>query len=86
MPPWFTDDAAMMGFVLRVVVCFKLLIKLGPMFEYYPEPSKSIRICPLADKKAAKDIFYAFDLPVGWSQAIGTLAASWGQTQCGIGS
>ena len=66
MQPWYADDAAMMGFALKVAECFKLLTKLGPMFGYLPEPAKSIGICPLADEAAAKIIFGASNLPVKW--------------------
>ena len=42
-----------------VAATFVLLEKLGPMFEYYPEPDKSIVVCPLAGEAGAKATFAA---------------------------
>ena len=57
LQPWYADDAAMQGRAGAVTVVFKLLMKLGPMFGYLPEPEKSFAICPLATEPAAKAIF-----------------------------
>ena len=64
MPPWYADDATMMGKAPAVASCFEKLIKIGPHFGYHPEPAKSFVICPLADKVEAKAAFDEKKLPV----------------------
>ena len=38
--PWYADNAAMQGTPEEVSKCFQILIRLGPMFGYFPEPEK----------------------------------------------
>jgi hypothetical protein len=64
MQPWYADDAAMQGKATEVATTMVELIRLGPMFGYFPEPEKSIVICPLADEQSAKAAFEAEELPV----------------------
>jgi len=64
--PWFADDAAMQGLPQPVAKCFRLLIRVGPQFGYYPEPDKSFAICPLATEAAARPAFDAEELPIGY--------------------
>ena len=64
LQPWYKYDAAMQVLAVSVAKCFKVLIKYGPQFGYFPEPDKSFAICPLATEAAAKAIFEAEGLPV----------------------
>ena len=64
LQPWYADDAAMQGPPDRVAACFKLLCDLGPKFGYFPEPEKSIAICPLATEAEVKTAFAAEGLAV----------------------
>ena len=68
LQPWYADDAAMQGTATDVAATFKLLIKVGPMFGYHPEPAKLIVICPLASEAAAKAAFDEKTLPVNYLQ------------------
>ena len=68
LQPWYADDAAMQGRAQAVAKCFQLLIKLGPMFGYFPEPEKSFCICPLATEAAAAAVFAAESLPLSFSR------------------
>ena len=64
LQPWCADDVTMQGTPARVGVCFKLLVKLGPMFGYLPEPRKLFAICPLALEAKVLAAFVAENLEV----------------------
>ena len=49
-----------------VAACFVELNRMGHMFGYYLEVSKSIAVCPLESKARLKEIFAENTLPVEW--------------------
>ena len=46
LQPWYADDAAMNGDAKDVARAFSLLQRWGPGVGYFPEPEKSVVICP----------------------------------------
>ena len=61
--PWYADDAAMSGPCSHVATAMRLLEKIGPQRGYYPEPAKSIVVCPgdAKHEEAAKQWLGGFD-------------------------
>ena len=66
LQPWFADDDSMDGEGRQIVACFVELNRMGHMFGYYPEASKSIAGCPLESKARLEEIFAENALPVEW--------------------
>ena len=64
MQPWYADDEGMQGKPAAVATATVELARVGPMFGYFPEPEKSICICPLAEEQAARAAFAALDIPI----------------------
>ena len=65
--PWFADDAAMVGRASRIRRATTLLQQWGPDRGYYPEPAKSIVVCPAAqqDRAAAQLAGFQFTYKTG---------------------
>ena len=61
---WNTTNAAMKGKVGKVAKAFKLLMRIGPIFGYDPEPEKLWVIYLLVTDVRANAAFKADCLPV----------------------
>jgi hypothetical protein len=68
LQPWYADDFLLMGGAKDNAEGFSLLVKHGPSVGYFPEPSKSIHICPRGEEAAAKRYFEEKDLDVKLSR------------------
>ena len=54
---WYADDSACAGKLQLVGNWFDLLLKLGPSYGYFPEPSKCFIIVAVRDIIAAHCLF-----------------------------
>jgi hypothetical protein len=61
LQPWYADDCAMGGSTGDIATAMHLLQTLGPARGYFPEPEKSIIVCPSASLEAARQALSAFD-------------------------
>ena len=53
MQSWYADDSAFAGTLENVKEWFEKLLEKGPMYAYYPEPSKSVLVVdPQFEEKA----------------------------------
>ena len=59
--PFFADDCSLAGPASAVRKVMQLLVLHGPSRGYFPEPSKSILVCPPRDKVAAQAILSEFN-------------------------
>jgi hypothetical protein len=59
--PWYADDAAMAGPVEGIRTAQRLLLELGPLRGYFPEPDKSILIAPIATPPSALEPLEEFN-------------------------
>ena len=61
------SDTAMQGPAMQVRTAMRLLMELGPLRGYYPEPTKSILVCRKGDQATAEMILheYAFSFVDG---------------------
>ena len=48
--PWYADDCAMVGPSTSIGQAMDLLLVQGPARGYFPEPSKSVVVCPDATR------------------------------------
>ena len=55
--PWFADDAGAAGTFESIAMFFDDLLRIGPDFGYFPEPSKSIFIARPLEKLSAEIFF-----------------------------
>ena len=58
--PFYADDSAFSGPVSKIYKAMKVLEKHGPSRGYYPEPNKSILICPATHRQRAQDVLQEF--------------------------
>ena len=61
LQPWYPDDTAAIGWVLRIARFMKMLKFLGPHRGYFPEPAKSIIICKPEHRKAVETALAEFN-------------------------
>ena len=54
---WFADDATGCDDFTKLRVWFDLLLKVGPLYAYYPKPSKCILLKKPDCEKHAREIF-----------------------------
>ena len=50
------------------MACMNYLVRYGPRYGYFVEPSKSTYICKLGDKDVAREAFTSRGLVIGFSQ------------------
>jgi hypothetical protein len=63
--PWYADDAGALGSFDDIIRMFTELMKIGPDFGYFPNPSKSILITPTSKLDYAEQHFnHTYDLGV----------------------
>jgi hypothetical protein len=62
--PWYADDAGAGGKFADIRQFFCKLQEIGPHYEYYPEPTKSILIVPQHNLEAARITFADFNFKV----------------------
>ena len=48
--------------------CLDFLVKFGPTYRYFPEPSKSYYICKAEDEEVARAAFEGFGLEINYSR------------------
>jgi hypothetical protein len=63
--PWYADDAGARAKVDEIERFFWRLCKIGPLFGYYPEPTKSILIVRQHNLEEARLRFPAFRVKTG---------------------
>ena len=68
LQPWFCDDAGAAGKALPNAQCLDFLVKFGPQYGYFPEPSKSYYICKAEDEDVARQAFESFGLEINYSR------------------
>jgi hypothetical protein len=62
--PWYADDAGAGGKFDDIRRFFVKLLEIGPGYEYYPEPTKSILVVPQHSLEAAHIAFADFNFKV----------------------
>jgi hypothetical protein len=77
LQPWYCNDAGAAGKALPNTQCLNFLVKFGPPYGYFPEPSKSYCICKAEDEPAAHQAFKSFVLKIT-QEGSSTWAASLG--------
>ena len=64
LQPWYFKDAGAAGKALSNAPCLDFLVKFGPQYGYFPEPSKSYFVCKAEDKDTAHQAFESFGLNI----------------------
>jgi hypothetical protein len=62
------DNAGAAGKALPNVRCLDFLVKFGPTYGYFPEPSKLYYICKAEDEDAAHEAFESYGLKINYSR------------------
>ena len=68
LQPWYCDDAGVAGKAVPNVQCLDFLVKFGPTYGYFPEPSKLYYICRAEDEEVAHAAFEGFGLEINYSR------------------
>ena len=69
LQPWFAHDAGAVDKAKHSTECLEYLVIHGPLFGYYPEPSKSWYICKAEDKTVARQAFEERGLHIKYTQS-----------------
>jgi hypothetical protein len=64
LQPWYCNDAGTAGKAVPNARCLDFLMKFGPTYGYFPEPSKSYYICKAEDEDVAHAAFEGFGLEI----------------------
>ncbi len=68
LQPWFADDLGAAGEARVNAGCLDFLVKFGPKYGYYANPSKSHYICKLEDESKTKLEFDLLGLEINFSR------------------
>jgi hypothetical protein len=63
--PWYTDDAGVSAKFDEIERFFRRLCEIGPLFGYYPVPTKSILIMRQHNLEEAQLLFPDFKVRTG---------------------
>ena len=67
LQPWFADDSGAAGEAEANAGCLDFLVKHGPKYGYFAEPSKSCYICKVEDEPVARQAFERLGLEMNFS-------------------
>ena len=59
LQPWYVDDGAMRGGSRGVAACFQEMCRIGPQYNYFPEPENLGRCAPKRNSRS----FNGYSLP-----------------------
>jgi hypothetical protein len=65
---WYCNDAGVAGKAVPNARCLDFLVKFGPTYGYFPEPSKLYYICKAEDEEVACAAFEGFGLEINYSR------------------
>ncbi len=65
---WYCNDADAAGKAVPNAQCLDFLVKFGPTYGYFPEPSKSYYICKAEDEGVARATIEGFGLEINYSR------------------
>ncbi len=68
LQPWYADDSGSAGTARTNTACLDFLVKFGPKYGYFADPSKSYYICKGEDEAVAKREFEHLNLDLNFSR------------------
>jgi len=68
LQPWFADDSGSAGEAKPNAGCLDFLVKNGPKYGYFADPSKSYYICKEEDEEVARAEFGKLGLEINYSR------------------
>ena len=68
LQPWFADDSGSAGEARTYAACLDFLVKVGPKYGYFADPSKSYYICKGEDEAVARSEFEKLGLDINFSR------------------
>ncbi len=66
LQPWYCNDTGTAGKAVTNAQCLDFLLKFGPTYGYFSEPSKSYYICKTEDEEVTCAAFEGFGLEINY--------------------